>query len=735
MDYNNIEQKKKTIIKRLEQRRLNEALKMLGELATETSNWEIKSKIEAIEQSYKYMLNYMAEGVADPKRNEIYESIIAQAYELCDFTTNELIAQSSTKLHYSILRRERMRPENLTALLAKYEIAQHNYDSYRELAEKDLNQLCGLRNIVENIENDIFNHIWVAFPVNTDDLAQIRTIFTDEKYSDSLRELTVAAIMLNLLEHYSENLLLALTDIYSSAQQPSLQIKSMVCALIVMHKYRNIISHSQALALRMAAFADNKQASKDIMSIFLQFIRSRGTERIIKKVNNELVPEIMKLKPELRRKLQDSGVGEDMESLAENPDWQEMLDKSGITKKMQELNEMQMEGNDVFLSSFAQLKNFPFFSTVSNWFLPFNAAHSSVFRIFKTENNPLMTVINRTGAFCDSDKYSFALSVASVPEQQRAMMLGQFDEQNAQLMELVKSELPNPEKDRDNIANKYVQNLYRFFNLFSRKSEFYNPFSTPLNLIDVPFVRDILSDIESLKLIAEFYFKQEYFSDALSLFQRISLTEAPTADRYQKMGFCHENCMDFDKAIECYEKVELMKNDDVWTLKHSALCHRANGNIEKALDCYQRIEKLKPDNIAIANNIANCLLEAGKPEEALKYYFKVDYMADKGNKTLRPIAWCSFLCGNLPQSLEYYDKIIANGPSADDCINRGHALLASGNIKEAVESYKKAIEMDNRNIDKFIETLKTDKQYLGNAGVDLEDLPMIVDKIRYDLNL
>ena len=72
------------------------------------------------------------------------------------------------------------------------------------------------------------------------------------------------------------------------------------------------------------------------------------------------------------------------------------------------------------------------------------------------------------------------------------------------------------------------------------------------------------------------------------------------------------------------------------------------------------------------------------------------------NKTLRPIAWCSFLCGNLPQSLEYYDKIIANGPSADDCINRGHALLASGNIKEAVESYKKAIEMDNRNIDKFM---------------------------------
>ena len=153
------------------------------------------------------------------------------------------------------------------------------------------------------------------------------------------------------------------------------------------------------------------------------------------------------------------------------------------------------------------------------------------------------------------------------------------------------------------------------------------------------------------------------------------------------------------------------------------------------MDCYLRIEKLKPDAIATANNIANCLLEAGKPEEALKYYFKVDYIADKGNKTLRPIAWCSFLCGNLSQSLDYYNRIIANGPSADDHINRGHALLASGFFKAAIESYEKAIETYGKDIDKFISTLDSDKQYLGNAGVDLEDLPMIVDKIRYDLNL
>lgn len=733
MEDKTIETRKKTIENLIEQRRLKEAFAALAEIAAEASDWHVRSKVEELEQSYKYMVQYAAEGIDDPQREAIYDGIVAKAYELCDEASNELVAKTSPKLHYGTLRIERMHPESLPSLLSRYGMLLENLRMYESLPkeEKDGQKVLSLREECEMAASRIFKHIWVAYPVCNEDLEAILATMGGLQGSSSLGDLIVAAVMLNLLEHYSENLLVALLDIYMQGTDTAVKVKSLCCALIVMYKYRNIVGHSRQLALRMKQLADDRQAVSDMMMVFLQFIRSRGTERIIRKVQTELVPEIMKLKPELQRKLRGMDLSDDPESLAANPDWQEMLDKSGITAKMQELNQMQAEGSDVFLSSFARLKNFPFFNSISNWFLPFDMGHSAVSRVFGSEKTPWATIVGKAGVFCDSDKYSFALSVASVPEQQRAMMLGQFDEQNAQLMELSASELPDTKKERENIANKYMQNLYRFFNLFSRKSEFYNPFKTPLNLIEVPFVKDMLSDVGSLSLIAEFYFKQECFPEALALFRRIAGQQAPGADIYQKMGFCHEHAKRFAEAVECYEKVDILKENDIWTLKHLAACHRADGKIEKAVEYYKRVETLQPQNAAVANNLGNCLLEAGNPQEALKYYFKADYIANKGVRTMRPIAWCSFLVGNYGQSIDYYNRIIAFGAIADDYINRGHAQLGEGRIKEAVASYEQAVKSGCCDLAKLMDTIGSDKTYLPAAMLPV--LPVLLDKIRYDL--
>ena len=187
---------------------------------------------------------------------------------------------------------------------------------------------------------------------------------------------------------------------------------------------------------------------------------------------------------------------------------------------------------------------------------------------------------------------------------------------------------------------------------------------------------------------------------------------------------------DYRKAVENYEKVDLIKPDDVWTLKRMASCRRATGDVEGALDCYKRLEVLQPDNISVANSIGNCHLELGDVKEALKYYFKVDYLSGNSVKTMRPIAWCSFLDGNYSQSIEYYDKILALKPSASDYINRAHVLLSSGRVKEAVEGYGRAASMSG--VGKVSETMEADMEYLLAAGVDRMLICLILDKLRYD---
>ena len=72
------------------------------------------------------------------------------------------------------------------------------------------------------------------------------------------------------------------------------------------------------------------------------------------------MPELQKLSPDLFNKIKGKTPGTiDINEIEENPQWQEWLDKSGITRKMEEFNEIQLEGGDVFISTFSKLKSYP----------------------------------------------------------------------------------------------------------------------------------------------------------------------------------------------------------------------------------------------------------------------------------------------------------------------------------------------------------------------------------------
>ena len=729
MPTNNIQSSIRSLLR---EKRLAEAFGKLREAAKQAQNWQISDQLDELEESYRYMIRYVAEGSADPKRDEIHESIMAKLMELADMVATELTVQTSPRLYYATLRMERMHASSLHKLLDSYHAAVEKTRVFYELpadqrpagAEESL--LIGK----EKTATDIFKHVWVTFPMPNDEVAALATIVNDANETAELRELVIAATILNLLEHFSEPLLLLLLNsyIHNTANDAATAMKALCGALLIMHRYRDIIAHSHQIGLRIAEIADSERGNKDIMTVFMQFIRSHGTEAVCRKVNDELVPKLMKLSPEMRRKMRD-GIPDDPEEMAQNPDWQEMLDKSGIADKMQELSRMQAEGSDVFLSSFSHLKSFSFFNEIANWFLPFTPRHSSICKVFG--NNALISMVDSTTAFCDSDKYSFALSMASMPEMQRTSIMSQFDEQQSQVLNEMTAEAPDQDRIRENVANKYVQNLYRFFKLFRYHAEFPNPFTQAqtINLIEVPYVCDTMNDTKSLRVIAEFYFRQQCYADALQMFAKLVAMEQPTASDFQKTGYCHEQLKDYAAATADYRKVDLMKSDDVWTLKHLALCLRAEGHLNEAIETYKRVEKLQPENVALANNIASCLLEAEHIEEALKYFFKVDYLAPKGERTMRPIAWCSFLLGNYSQSIDYYTRVIALKPNANDYINRGHSLLCSHNIKDAVANYVRATTIvPNPDV---VKTLVADRHYLDEAGIDDTLISLIIDKIRY----
>ena len=153
-----------------------------------------------------------------------------------------------------------------------------------------------------------------------------------------------------------------------------------------------------------------------------------------------------------------------------NPDWEKAFESSGLGDKIREMNELQLEGADVYMSTFAQLKTYPFFKEPYNWFYPFDMHHSSIIKEFgfkPTGDNAILSLILQSGFFCNSDKYSLCFTMAHIPQSQRTMMLSQMTSQDLDaLMDESKSSALRQYAERpDVISNQYVHDLYRFFKL------------------------------------------------------------------------------------------------------------------------------------------------------------------------------------------------------------------------------------------------------------------------------
>jgi len=162
-----------------------------------------------------------------------------------------------------------------------------------------------------------------------------------------------------------------------------------------------------------------------------------------------------------------------------------------------------------------------------------------------------------------------------------------------------------------------------------------------------------------------------------------------------------------------------------------ALCYRNIKKPQKALEYYLEVEKLDPENLNTELNIGHCYLELGEFDQALKYYFKVEYLAPGNKKVWRPLGWCSFVTGKKEQAAKYFQLIVDDEPGKHDLMNMGHVQWCIGNRKTALDFYKRSIAPGLFTEKEFFEVFGEDAHYLIEQGVDKDDVPIMLDQLRY----
>lgn len=710
----------------LSQGRLHEAITALKSVLEKKMQWEVTDRITRVEESYRYMLRYAMDGIADPHRDAIYNNIKEDLRVIYDTLVRIDRSQSSPSIYYTIVRTGNVRP--VAEAVARYRHVLQSNDAFSQAAGMT-GKTASLE--TEAAEAELFESAWVSFPYSADDENALDTLINDASVPRHVKIMAVSAVMLGGFSFFDSRRVAVLSDAYvADAADEQINMTALTGLLLLLYVNRGI-KFPVSVVARLDALRDTPSWVSDIKTVYMELIRTRDTERIVTKLRDEIVPEMIKMKPEIEKRIKDDfGQGIDPMEMEENPEWQDFLESSGIAAKMKELSEIQEEGGDVLLGTFSQLKSYPFFYSPANWFRPFHADHSVVARL-GDDTNVLGELIAQSFFMCDSDKYSFVLAFASMPEAQRNMMISQIKAQNINAAEIHDASLNLSTDRRRNIVNKYVQNLYRFFRLFRRRGDFENPFASEINLIEVkPLQADFLED-STLQLVGEFYFKHHYYKEAYGVFKLRESHIFPDATLYQKMGFCEQRLGNMEKAIEYYEQSELLSGNSVWTTKRLAVAHKQLGHYAEALEYFNRLDSMQPDKFATAMNIGQCLMALERYDDASKAFYKAHYLDESSEKPMRLLAWSLLMQKDIDGAKKIYDRILGSAVQPIDYLNRGHVSLLERDYHGAIDYYNMFVAASSGGWHDLIKEMSEDRGALLRLGVDEKMLPLVTDAVRY----
>lgn len=712
----------------LRQGRLRDALELLRVLAEEGMQWEVSDNLGQIAKNYAYMLRYLTDGMPDPDRDKIYNALVCDTYAAADALSRKLMMADCPTLYFNTLRNLGVRPRNLASVIGEYVSLASGSDNIVEQITSGARPT-DLR-VVERAERDIFNYIWTAYPLASADVDTLKAFLADEVMPMRTKRLALSALALGALEYFDPARIVLLMGIYDDdSADIHLTSVALIGFLLALFKFRARPLPENVLT-RLKLVADRPKWQSDLKTAFLELIRTRDTERINRTMREDIIPGMMKMRPDIIRKMEDVSV--DVENPEENPEWEEILNKSGVADRIRDLSEMQQEGADVFMATFCHLKSFSFFNDVANWFMPFDADRVDVTEV----NMPpvVASLLEKMPMLCDSDKYSFILSLGSVPESQRSMMMSQFEAQNAmQVEEMMRAEAGLHPVERRSAVSAFLQNLYRFLFLFRRKGDFYNPFAEGINLLRVDALAPYINDPETIEVVAEFFFRCNYWTDALAAFRLLDELGDPRAEVFQKIGYCYEKNGDLDNATEYYHQAEYFDADNRWLLRRLGAVYRMKGEYLHAAEYYTRLSKKLPDDLDITLTIGYVLVQAKDYESAIKHFYKVEFMDNGGTRALRPLAWALFVTGDFDGAARYYEKVINDNPTASDYLNMGHVAMARNAYKEAINYYKLSMNKAGNGSETLIRSIRNDQDALHDAGIDDRTIALVIDALLYSL--
>ena len=133
---------------------------------------------------------------------------------------------------------------------------------------------------------------------------------------------------------------------------------------------------------------------------------------------------------------------------------------------------------------------------------------------------------------------------------------------------------------------------------------------------------------------------------------------------------------------------------DAYSFLRAGIANERTGNYPAAVKAYEQGLAVEPENVELLNSIGFALFQQGKSDDAVSYLEKAVEIDPEHYKAHNNLALASIDLGELEVAEAHYRESLALEPAPEIYNDLGYVLEQQGLSFEAIESYRKALDLD-----------------------------------------
>lgn len=717
------------VLDRLLDRQLGAALEAMENYQASYPDENVADQLQAITADYLMMTSYWRKGFKDPQLESLFDKLLQRTYVLW---ANQYTQQRRTTSAYlfSLYLKVRTAGRDWTMPIVEGEletIATELTMLELEPTAKTEEKRTQLNVRHHRLMSELFDYVVTSAQWSDGEGAGMERLLLSPTICSRDQQLMVSGLMMACVECFDIVKFRTLTHVYEQTDDENVRQRALVGWVLALNAEVVLSLYPEAVAL-VEHLLESDDCQQQLVALQRQMIYCMNAEEDHNIIQQEIMPDLLK-NNSFRY---NNGIIEEVE---DDP-LEDILHPDAVDRKLEamensfsRMTEMRQHGSDIYFGGFSQMKRYPFFDEMCNWFVPFYADHPGIRDMFNTKKkDATWKNVMRDSPFCDSDRYSFLLALSEVVDKLPSEFRQLMNQEEIKLQLESNEDMQSP----DYIRRAYLQDLYRFYRVFPRRSDFVNCFDTERRnylFFAEPICQQTHIETHFNEMTA-FLLKKKRYDDAADLLNNYGENRRDM-QFYQMAAYVIQRGKDVRRTdgsklteIVCLREIEAQEPTNERMLAALGRALFEQKQYEQAIDYFDRLLTIRPEKRTYQLNKAVCLIRMQHYEEATKILYRLNYEAEDDPSVNRVLAWALTCDGRYEQAEKLYGQLLRQPHTeADDLLNYGYCLWFAGGIDEAADCFHRYLALTKQ---KATFILENEHKLISEKGITEPEMQMML---------